>query len=235
MTPLSRGAFRLLEALKVYARGKDHCFPLQKTLATRLKVTTRTVRRWLIELEAAGAVSWRRRTKTSAVYTVNPNVRSNRQNKTVGILRLEMKMSTQAASNVRSDVRSDVRSIPYIPEATLNPPKSPPSQEVFHMPAMPAFYQTADEQKLWRLAWRWARENRATMQPRDVAVVMRELEAAGVLERTETAILPLLPVIWPKASPILPAAAETPPRKPAAIAGHDLSEIRRKIDSERAQ
>lgn len=231
MSPLSRGAFRLLGALKVYARGKRECFPAQKTLAARLKVSSRTVRRWLAELEAAGLVSWRRRAHTSAVYTVNPNVHSNKRNNTVGILRLEMKMSTQTANDVRSGVRSGVRSIPYITETTLNPPVFPHSQEVFHMPTMPFFYTRTDEQRLYRLAWRWAHENRTRMTALDVGVVMTQLEAAGALERAETASLP--EIAWrPKAPlPNSPKLSDTQtPRKPAAIAQLDLTEIRRKIE-----
>jgi len=56
---ISHGGFRLFCLLLSYCRepGKFECWPSQPTLAGQLKVTERTIRNWLSELEQAGFIT----------------------------------------------------------------------------------------------------------------------------------------------------------------------------------
>ena len=86
MPTLSRGARRCLAILQSYAAVSGRAFPFQATLAAKLDVSPRTVRRYLHELAAAGLVVVKKRQHSSAEYRL------------------------QTGQNVRSGVRSDVRS-----------------------------------------------------------------------------------------------------------------------------
>lgn len=76
---LSRGTRRLLTELKSYARHSGRAFPFQETLATRLGVDVRTIKRWVRELREAGQITVRRRQHSSAEYEIQKgqNVPSN--------------------------------------------------------------------------------------------------------------------------------------------------------------
>lgn len=53
---ISAGAFRLYAYLISYARQFGACWPSQATLAVKLRVSERTIRNWLKELEQAGLI-----------------------------------------------------------------------------------------------------------------------------------------------------------------------------------
>jgi hypothetical protein len=80
---LSRGACRLLSELQSYARRSGWAAPFQSTLAAKLGVTERTIRRWLLKLRRAGALLTKKRQRTSAEYVIQcwENVRSNVRSK----------------------------------------------------------------------------------------------------------------------------------------------------------
>lgn len=86
MPTVSRGARRCLALLQSYAAVSGRAFPYQATLAAKLDVSPRTVRRYLHELAAAGLVVVKKRQHSSAEYRL------------------------QTGQNVRSGVRSGVRS-----------------------------------------------------------------------------------------------------------------------------
>ncbi len=92
---LSRGAKRCLALLESYAARSGVAFPFQRTLAAKLEVDERTVRRYVRELVAAGIVGVTKRQHCSALYQI------------------------QTGQNVRSDVRSGVRSEPRYPYMSL--------------------------------------------------------------------------------------------------------------------
>ncbi len=68
---LSRGCRDYIKALRYFCRGKDHCWPRQGTIASRLGCSKRQVRRYQTEAKEAGNVlSVKRRPNSSAVYTL---------------------------------------------------------------------------------------------------------------------------------------------------------------------
>ncbi|MEW9094142.1 MAG: helix-turn-helix domain-containing protein [Clostridiaceae bacterium] len=68
---ISMGAFKLYSILSTYCYGKkDSCFPSQKTLANDMGKCTRTIRRYLKELELNNLISVKRRGSNSSIYTL---------------------------------------------------------------------------------------------------------------------------------------------------------------------
>ncbi|WP_315119188.1 helix-turn-helix domain-containing protein [uncultured Clostridium sp.] len=68
---MSIGAFKLYSILSTYCYGrKDSCFPSQKTLANDMGKSTRTIRRYLSELEDNDLIRIKRRGSNSSIYTL---------------------------------------------------------------------------------------------------------------------------------------------------------------------
>lgn len=68
MRPLSRGAERLLDRLFWYAARYRRIYPHQSKLADGLKVSSGTLRRWLLELKRAGLLIVRKCGRNAAEY-----------------------------------------------------------------------------------------------------------------------------------------------------------------------
>lgn len=66
--PLSAGAMRCLDSIQYFCRGKDHCWPKQKTIAKHMGCSLRSVKRYIEELRVSGDVTSNRRPNTSCVY-----------------------------------------------------------------------------------------------------------------------------------------------------------------------
>ena len=86
---LSRGARRCLELLQSYARSSGRAFPFQSTIAAKLGVGDRMVRKYIRELAQAGALQVRKRQHSSAEY----------------VLRQEQKFRSEFRSEFRSGRR----------------------------------------------------------------------------------------------------------------------------------
>jgi len=111
---LSRGARRLLDLLKSFARRSGRAFPFQKTLAEKLEVKIRTIKRWVRELREAGLIAVRRRQHSSAEYEI------------------------QKGQNVPSDVPSGVENVPSgHPVSLLTEVKSFSGGECARVPRKP--------------------------------------------------------------------------------------------------
>lgn len=68
---ISAQAKGLYSLLTTYAGRERECWPSVERLAEEMGATTRTVTRWLDELEATGTVARRRRTGTSSMTVLN--------------------------------------------------------------------------------------------------------------------------------------------------------------------
>lgn len=77
MNRISRGAEQLLDLLRWYGQRFKRVFPSQATLARKLDVCARQIRRYLRELEAAGFLSvYRRGPNTAEYHPVAQSLRS---------------------------------------------------------------------------------------------------------------------------------------------------------------
>jgi len=72
----SRGARRCLKRLQKFCCGKNHCWPRRETIARDMGVSVRQVARYLAELSAENVLSSSRRRRSSAVYTLQPQMSS---------------------------------------------------------------------------------------------------------------------------------------------------------------
>jgi predicted transcriptional regulator len=99
-------------------------FPFQKTLAAKLEVDERTVRRYVRELVQAGELQVTKRQHSSALYEI------------------------QTGQNVRSDVRSDVRSKPRF----LNEKKLSTSEMVWPKPMGTATQNSPEMERVFEWA-----------------------------------------------------------------------------------
>jgi DNA-binding MarR family transcriptional regulator len=71
---LSDGAFRLYVVILDYSRcGERSCIAAQERFAKDLDISTRTVRKWLDELDDAGLIK-RKRTSRTATTTIDPTL-----------------------------------------------------------------------------------------------------------------------------------------------------------------
>lgn len=98
MNELSRGAQRCLQILQYYSRGKGYCWPAQSTLAEKLGVTVRQVKRYIRELKESGYVTSNQRPNTSCMYNLQ-----------IKISLPGAKMSLPNSRNVPSDVPSTIK------------------------------------------------------------------------------------------------------------------------------
>ncbi|PJI07669.1 helix-turn-helix domain-containing protein [Clostridium sp. CT7] len=82
---LSNGAFRLYILLQSYCYGnqKHTCYPSQATLSKQLNRTTRTIQRYLKELEDKGYIEKKRRGSISNIYKMLKKVIQQKVNKAV--------------------------------------------------------------------------------------------------------------------------------------------------------
>ena len=119
---LSRGARRLLDLLKSFARRSGRAFPFQKTLAEKLEVKIRTIKRWVRELREGGLIAVRRRQHSSAEYEIQKG----------------QEYEIQKGQNVPSDVPSGVENVPSgHPVSLLTEVKSFSGGECARVPRKP--------------------------------------------------------------------------------------------------
>ncbi len=121
---LSHGAQRLLNHLQNLCLLPGGAFKLQRTLAAKWSVTTRTIRRWLAELKRLDLVTVIRRGRTSAK------------------IEMSARMSARTAENVRSNgVLSITESIEELREL----PKRKPPTNARLSPSMQRMLDNWDE------------------------------------------------------------------------------------------
>lgn len=187
--PLSRGAYRLLKAIKSYDfRSRGWSCPGQDTLAKDLKVGERTIKRYVAELRAKNYLAVNRRPNSSSLYRFG--VRSGQN------------VPTEGTENVPAGVPAGVPTIQLFLTGSNSSPvptRKPPAKETSRMAQMPEYYKTSKDQKLWRMAQRWIHENKPDLAGYldHAAPIMSLLEAAGALDLAEADPLPTIP--WPPA------------------------------------
>lgn len=220
--PLSRGAYRCLKAIKAYDfQRRGWSCPGHDTLAKDLCVSERQIKRYVAELTRKSYLFPKRRPNSSSLYYFGCEKGQN--------------VPTKGTQNVPTDVPADVPTI----QLFLMPPKGLPRkqttttpnpyQELTRSMKIPAYLRTPEEQKLFRMAQRWIRENKPPLiTPLDIGPIMTALERAGASSLSEDGTLPAIG--WPPEANPLVKLAEAVERKPMrSLTADDYEFLKRKI------
>ena len=106
---LSHGAFKLYSVLASYCYGdKNTCYPSQATLAERMGVSVRTVRRYLQELIDAGLVQKKRRGSISNLYTLLKKIILTTANKAKEVVTIAKEVVTITKENISNKNKKKV-------------------------------------------------------------------------------------------------------------------------------
>jgi hypothetical protein len=229
----SRTAFRLYKALEHFDRMQGGCMPSQQTLGRYVSKSVPSVQRGLRELREKGAILAHRHSQTSSSYELfglkqsdgSLPPKSDGSGKAATkrpLIEIRVKLMGQPKkSDGSGDGSGDGSSIYTYPNSL--PHQNLTEKGSSNVPAMPKFYTTHDDQRLYYLAYRWAKEVGVTLYPSEVAKAMQELEEAGALEMSEEQPLP--EIRWRPARPNGPRASEQPERKPQQAADYFSSDI----------
>lgn len=117
---LSQGAFRLYVVLISYCYGnKDMCYPSQSTLAAKMDKCTRTIRRYLRELEEHNLITVKRRGSTSSLYKVTYKTEEKFTNKYREIIK-EIRTSSESKKGGFTDYPQRQYNYELLEKALLN-------------------------------------------------------------------------------------------------------------------
>ncbi len=125
---ISAGALALFENLHSYARRSGRAFPFQATLAADAGgVSTQMVRRWLLELKRANAVSVVKRQHSSAEYVLLKTVAQLRSE-----LRSELRSGVCIIGSSKAELKAEPLAFPE-PTTTNEYGRTEPNPEFEHL------------------------------------------------------------------------------------------------------